>query len=162
LRIFEVDHPATQAWKRQRLAHGAVAEPPNLAFVPVDFDAHQPSFFFCLGVVPYLTAEAAFATLGFIGALSGGAQVVFDYSDPPDTLAPDIRDLHDAAAARIAGIGEAWISYFEREALAAKLRALGFTEVEDLGPAEIVARFFPQRAAAAQSRGGHIVRAATF
>jgi hypothetical protein len=54
------------------------------------------------------------------------------------------------------------VSYFESDALAAKLMALGFTEVEDLGPPQIAARNFPQRAGSAPGKGGHIVRAGTF
>src|ERR1035437_6103091 len=74
LRIFEVDHPATQAWKRQRLAEADIPLPGTLTFAPVDFeretlgeglaaagfDPAQRSFFTWLGVVPYLTEEAAF------------------------------------------------------------------------------------------------------
>lgn len=176
LRIFEVDHPATQAWKRQRLADAEIARPNTLTFVPVDFeretlgealaaagfDPEQPSFFTWLGVVPYLTEESAYATLSFIGSLPGGAQVVFDYSCPPDSLPPEMRAVHDARAAHVAEIGEAWVSYFESDALAARLVALGFREIEDLGPPQIAARYFPQRVASVPAKGGHIVRAATF
>jgi methyltransferase (TIGR00027 family) len=175
LRIFEVDHPATQAWKRQRLAEADIPAPGTLSFAPVDFeretlaeglaaagfDPAQRSFFTWLGVVPYLTEEAAFATLSFIAGLPGGAQVVFDYSNPPDSLSPDMRAVHDARAAHVAGIGETWVSYFESDALAAKLKALGFTDVEDLGPPQIAARYFPQRAVTAPATGGHIVRASS-
>jgi len=176
LRIFEVDHPATQAWKRQRLAEADIPLPPNLTFAPVDFeretlrdglaaagfDPVQRSFFIWLGVVPYLTEEAAFATLSFIGSLPGGAQVVFDYSNPPDSLSGEMRAVHDARAAHVAEIGESWVSYFESDALAARLRTFGFTEVEDLGPPQIAARYSPQRAGSAPGKGGHIVSAASF
>jgi methyltransferase (TIGR00027 family) len=177
LRIFEVDHPATQAWKRQRLAEAGIPLPTALAFAPVDFeretlrdslatagfDPARRSFFTWLGVVPYLTAEAAFGTLRFIAGLPGGAQVVFDYSNPPESLSGEMRAVHDARAAHVAGIGEAWVSYFDSDALGAELISLGFTEVEDLGPRQIAARYFPQRAGSAPGNGGgHIVRAATF
>jgi methyltransferase (TIGR00027 family) len=176
LRIFEVDHPATQAWKRQRLAEAGIPLPGALTFVPVDFeretlgdglvaagfDPAQRSFFTWLGVVPYLTEEAVFVTLRFIGSLPGGAQVVFDYSNPPDSLSAEMRAVHDMRAAHVAEVGEAWVSYFESEALAAKLMTLGFTEIEDLGPPRIAARYFPQRVGSAPGNGGHIVRASTF
>jgi methyltransferase (TIGR00027 family) len=176
LRIFEVDHPATQAWKRQRLAEAGIPIPDTLTFAPVDFeretlveglaaagfDPAQRSFFTWLGVVPYLTPETAFATLHFISSLAGGAQVVFDYSNPPDSLTGEMRAIHDARAAHVAEIGEAWVTYFESDELRAKLTALGFIEIEDLGPPQIVARYFPQRAAAPKDKGGHIVRASTF
>lgn len=176
MRIFEVDHPATQAWKRQRLADADIPLPATLTFAPVDFeretlgeglaaagfDAAQRSFFTWLGVVPYLTEEAAFATLHYVGSPAGGAQVVFDYSNPPDSLSPELRAVHDARAGRVAQIGEAWMTYFESDALAGRLEAAGFTGIEDLGPAQIVARYVPQRAGAVPDKGGHIVSARTF
>jgi methyltransferase (TIGR00027 family) len=175
LQIFEVDHPATQAWKRQRLSEADIPWPAGLTFAPVDFerqtlaeglaaagfDPAQQTFFTWLGCVPYLTEAAIWATLTFIGSLPNGAQVVFDYSDPPETLSPEMRELHDRRAAHVAALGEAFRSYFEPDGLHAKLAAIGFPEVEDLGPPQIAARYFPGRAASAPARGGHILRAAT-
>ena len=174
LRIFEVDHPATQEWKRQRLAEAGIRLPRTLTFAPVDFerqtlgeglaaagfDPARPAFFTWLGVVPYLTQEAAFVTLRYIASLPGGAEVVFDYANPPESLTGEMRAIHDARAARVAEIGEPWVSSFETDALRARLVAAGFTRIEDLGPPQIAARYFPQRAASAPGKGGHIVRAA--
>jgi methyltransferase (TIGR00027 family) len=175
VRIFEVDHPATQAWKRQRLAEAAIPLPHALTFVPVDFerqtlagglaaagfDPAQQTFFTWLGVVPYLTGQAVWSTLGFIASLPNGAHVVFDYSDPPDSLSPEMRAIHDSRAARVAELGEAWVNYFEGDDLHAKLTALAFTEVEDLGPPQIASRYFPNRASSPPAKGGHILRATT-
>ena len=159
LRIFEVDHPATQAWKRERLADAGIPLPPCLTFAPINFEHQtlseglasagfnpaQQTFFTWLGVVPYLTAEAVWSTLGFISSLPNGAHVVFDYSDPPATFSPELRDWHERRAAHVADLGEAWTNYFEPEQLQPKLTALGFTEIEDLGPREIASRHFPGR-----------------
>jgi methyltransferase (TIGR00027 family) len=177
LRIFEVDHPATQAWKRVRLAEAAIAIPDALTFAPVDFereslaqglaaagfDSTQRSFFTWLGVTPYLTEQAIFATLGFVGALPGGAEIVFDYSNPPDTiLDPARRAFHEALTERVAAAGEMFRSYFDTEALGDSLRELGFREIEDIGPGQIAARYFPGRAGGkASGGGGHVLRAAT-
>jgi methyltransferase (TIGR00027 family) len=175
LRIFEVDHPATQAWKRRRLTEAAIPLPPGLTFAPVDFeretlagglddagfDAEQPTFFTWLGVVPYLTEEAVWSTLGFIAGLPNGAHVVFDYSDPPDSLTPEMRALHDKRAARVAELGEPWVGYFDSDKLRAALTDLGFLSIEDLGPPQIAARYFPNRAVSVPQKGGHILRAAT-
>ena len=177
LRVFEVDHPATQAWKRRLLAEAAIAVPQSLTFVAVDFertaladalraagfDAARPSFFFWLGVVPYLTEAAVFSTLGFIGGLAGGAHVVFDYANPPDEIADraDFAAAHDELAERVAAAGEAFRSYFRTDALHARLAELGLRRVEDLGPAGIRERFFPHRPGPARDAGGHIVHAAT-
>jgi O-methyltransferase involved in polyketide biosynthesis len=112
-------------------------------------------------VVPYLTEEAVWSTLGFIANLSNGAHVVFDYSDPPDSLPMEWRAGHEKRAAHVAELGEAWLTYLEADDLRAKLMALGFSEVEDLGPTQIAARFFPHRAITLPDKGGHILRATT-
>ena len=175
LRVFEVDHPATQAWKRGRLEEAAIPLPECLTFAPVDFeretladglrsagfDPAQQTFFTWLGVVPYLTEAAVRSTLGFIVSLpNGGSHVVFDYSEPAESLSPEMRAVHDRRAARVAELGEPWLNYFEPDKLRAMLLDLGFSTVEDLGPPEIAARYFPSRAASVPARGGHIVRAA--
>ncbi len=175
LRIFEVDHPATQAWKRQRLEDAAIPIPKSLTFAPIDFerqtlaeglaaadfDSAQRTFFTWLGVVPYLTEEAVWSTLGFIANLPNGAHVVFDYSNPPDSLPPEWRAGHKKRAAHVAELGEAWLTHFEADDLRAKLMALGFSEVEDLGPPQIAARYFPNRAITLPDKGGHVLRATT-
>jgi methyltransferase (TIGR00027 family) len=175
LRILEVDHPATQAWKRQRLREAAIPLPSSLAFVPVDFeretlaerlaaagfDRTQQTFFTWLGVVPYLNHDAVWSTLAFIASLPNGAHVVFDYSDPPASLSPEGRARHEKRARHVAGLGEAWVTYFEPEKLHAKLKALGFAEIEDLGPAQIVSRYFPGRAGSLPDKGGHVLGATT-
>ena len=175
LSILEVDHPDTQAWKRQRLQLAGIVPPPNLRFAPVDFerqtladglaaagfDASRRSFFTWLGVVPYLSEASIDATLAFIAGVPGGAHVVFDYGDPPATLQGTERSLHDAHAERVASLGEPWRSYFEAPALREKLLAAGFRHVDDAGPQQIAARFVPERAALAPARGGHVVHAHT-
>jgi methyltransferase (TIGR00027 family) len=114
LRVFEVDHPDTQAWKRERLRHGGIAVPESMRFAPVDFErdtlAHgleavgfrgeEPAFFSWLGVVPYLTREAAFATLRFIAGMPRGSGVVFDYSIPREMMTENERRAFDALAER--------------------------------------------------------------
>lgn len=174
LKVFEVDHPATQAWKRDRLTQAGIAVPPSLTFAPVDFEQETlgqaltaagfeprlPTFFTWLGVVPYLTREAVFATLGVIAALPGGGEVVFDYSDPPAALAAEHRETHRLRADRVAALGEPWLCYFSAAPLAADLARLGFGCQEDLGLSAIAARYwgvpsFPQQP------GGHVIWAGT-
>src|SRR6202451_321345 len=116
LRIFEVDHPATQEWKRQRLEDAAIPIPSALTFAPIDFerqtlseglaaarfDPAQQTFFTWLGVVPYLTSESFSSTLNFIANLPNRAHVVFDYSNPPESLTAEARANYDIRAARVA------------------------------------------------------------
>jgi methyltransferase (TIGR00027 family) len=172
LKVFEVDHPATQAWKRARLAQAGLKPPATLTFTPVDFErstlaeglsasgfaADQPSFFTWAGVVPYLSREAVLATLGFIAGLAGGSEVTFDYSDPPSSLPPDQRAAQARRASRVSKIGEPWITYFAPGELAGELRGLGFTEIEDLNPAQIAMRYFGA-AGSGRTKGGHLIRA---
>ena len=178
VRILEVDHPATQAWKRERLAAAAIPIPPSLSFAPLDFeretladglsaagfDPGLHTFFTWLGVVPYLSESAIFSTLRFVAGLAHGAHVVFDYSNPRNRLSPAARAAHEALAARVAAAGEALRSSFETELLHARLRALGFEAIEDLGPLGVAARFFPEHSRlsspVAADQGGHLIHAA--
>jgi methyltransferase (TIGR00027 family) len=175
LHVFEVDHPATQEWKRRCLEHAAISIPSSLTFAPIDFeretlgeglaaagfDPSQQTFFTWLGVVPYLTEEAVWSTLRFIASLPNGAHVVFDYSDPPDSLSPEAQISHERRAAHVDALGEAWLCYFDSDQLHAMLVTLGFSEIEDFGPKQIAARFFPGHADRLPDKGGHILRGAT-
>jgi methyltransferase (TIGR00027 family) len=175
LRVFEVDHPATQAWKRHRLGDAGIAIPDSVVYAPVDFerdalldglaaagfDPARRTFFMWLGVVPYLTREAIDGTLAVIGGLPGGAEVVFDYADPPGALAVEARAAHQDRADRVAALGEPWLSYFEPPALHALLGDLGFTGIEDLGPPALAARYWPGAKGPFPERGGHVLFAGT-
>jgi methyltransferase (TIGR00027 family) len=176
LRIYEVDHPATQARKREMLAAAAIAVPETLSFVAVDFErdtlpkklqaagfkSAERSFFSWLGVVPYLTKPAIFSTLGYMAQLPGGAEVVFDYVNPATSISAAAgRTAHQALAARVAAVGERFQSYLETASLCAKMRAAGFRHVDDIGPAELATRFFPEAERSAPTRGGHIMHAST-
>ena len=158
-RVFEVDHPATQAWKREQLALAGIPEPSSLRFVPLDFEsrsvgealqesgfhANQPAFFSWLGVVPYLRLEAAQSTLAFIGCLPPGSGVVFDYGVSPASLSPRQKAAFDALAARVASAGEPFRLFFDPSELARMLAGLGFNRMEDLDAAEIDRRYFRDR-----------------
>jgi methyltransferase (TIGR00027 family) len=169
LKVFEVDHPSTQAWKRERLRQAGFAPSASLAYAPVDFEREtlaaglsaagfqigEPAFFSWLGVVVYLTREAVFDTLGFIA--KGANEVVFDYGEPNASFPKDLWPQLAMRDARVAAMGEPWLTRFEPTELAAQLARLGFDTVEDLGPAEIAARFLGL--ARPQGPGGHVVSA---
>jgi methyltransferase (TIGR00027 family) len=177
LRVFEVDHPATQAWKRRGLAYAGISVPPTLTFAPIDFeretlpdglaaagfDPARQTFFTWLGVVPYLTEQAVYATLAYIAGLPGGAHVVFDYANPvvSEPGQEEYNALHRELAERVAKIGESFKSYYETDVLHGKLRTIGFREIEDLSPASIRVRFFKDAGGSLKERGGHIIRAGT-
>jgi methyltransferase (TIGR00027 family) len=175
LRIFEVDHPATQAWKRELLRNAAIEAPRTLTYLAVDFeretladalaavgfDPAQRSFFSWLGVVPYLTEQAVFSTLAFMANLKGGAEVMFDYANPSVSSGSGGRAAQQALAARAAAVGETFQSYFETRRLCSELSALGFRRITDLGSAEIAARFYPATERLSPGQGGHVMHAAT-
>jgi methyltransferase (TIGR00027 family) len=175
LKVFEVDHPATQAWKRRRLEEAGIAIPSSLTYAPVDFeresltgqlaaaglDPDVRTFFTWLGVVPYLTGEAIVATLAQIAAHPGGAEVVFDYSEPREALDPATQAYYDARAARVAAIGEPFLSHFVPEGLHGRLRALGFAEIDDLDMPALVTRLTGVTSDGVRRPGGHVLFAAT-
>lgn len=171
--VFEVDHPDTQAWKRHRLAEASIPIPQSLRFAPVDFEREnllsgleqagfrrdQPAFFSWLGVVPYLTRSAAFATLSAIAALPRGSGVVFDYSIPREDMSDSERWALDFLAERVARAGEPFRLFFDPDELAGELRRLGFSEIEDLDSAAIHRRWFggPAQAEGLHGRSGHLL-----
>jgi methyltransferase (TIGR00027 family) len=173
LRVFEVDHPATQAWKRELLGRGAIPIPETVCFAPVNFetqgigeglesagfDAQAPAFFAWLGVVPYLTPEAFRTTLRYIAERPAGSGVVMDYGQPRAVLSATGQAAHDALAERVKLSGEPFQLFFTVEEMAAELRE--FTRVEDLGAAEVNARYFAGRTdgLGMRSAGGRIVSA---
>lgn len=174
LHVFEVDHPATQEWKRGRLEEAHISIPNDVAFAPVDFerepleqgllragfDAQRPAFFSWLGVTPYLTRGAFDATAGFIGGLPAGSGVVFDYAVERRLLSMRQRMALDAMAARVAQAGEPFQLFFDPAALAADLARMGFAEIEDLDSDAINARYFAGRAdGLAAGGGGHLLTA---
>lgn len=175
LRIFEVDHPATQAWKRQRLAEAAIPLPNWLTFVPLDFEheslpdrllsagfnPEQQAFFTWLGVVPYLTEPAVSSTLSYIASLPNGSHVVFDYSNPPASYSQRMLISHNKRASRVAKLGEPFVSHFETEKLHNKLRTLGYVHIEDLGPPQIAKRFYSNSTVSFSKSGGHVLHAST-
>jgi methyltransferase (TIGR00027 family) len=160
LRVFEVDFPATQEWKRAMLAEAAIALPAGLTFVPLDFehkalaeglaeagfDGRRAAFFGWLGVVPYLTVDAFRATLNAIAQLPAGTAVSFDYALAPETLSPVGRKAFDALAGRVAAAGEPFQLFFTPETLEAELRRAGFHRIEQLDSDHLNELYFKERA----------------
>jgi methyltransferase (TIGR00027 family) len=177
LSVFELDHPATQADKRRRLTEARIAEPSHVAYVAHDFErgrmkaAHEaagfgPSrrtFVIWLGVTPYLTEDAVYATLGELARFPGGAEVVFDYANPPERIEEaTTRNYHRQMAERVAASGEPFRCHFDSAELHARARGLGYVEIEDLDRAALVAHYLPDLPMAPRSGpGGHVARMAT-
>jgi methyltransferase (TIGR00027 family) len=146
VRVFEVDHPATQRWKLDLLAAAGITPPDGLVFVGVDleaepladrlaaggFDLGRPALVSWLGVSMYLTADAVAATLAVVGGLAAGTELVMEYALPPG-----LRDETGAAYAGFALAvaaerGEPWRSFFTPEQLSGLLQASGMTVAEQV------------------------------
>jgi methyltransferase (TIGR00027 family) len=165
LRVFEVDRPATQQWKRELLQRNNIAIPESIAYTPVDFERQSlaeqleladfntqaPAFFAWLGVVPYLTLEAFRATLSFISAQRPGSGLTLDYGQPRSALPLLEQMAHDSLASRVEKAGEPFQLFFTSSEIASELSL--FHSVEDLGAAEINARYFTGRSDDLRMRG---------
>lgn len=157
VRVFEVDHPATQQWKRKLLGTNEITVPENVTYVGVDFerqslperlaesgfDENAPAFFAWLGVVPYLTLKAFRGTVDFIASQAAGSGVALDYGLPRDALPPMERLAHDSLASRVKLAGEPFQLFFTPDRIAAEFVA--FKDMEDLGSLEVNARYFKGR-----------------
>jgi methyltransferase (TIGR00027 family) len=155
VRVIEVDHPASQALKRTRLAALAGALE-GVEFAPVDFeredlvaalartslDARRRTFATWLGVIMYLPAETGLATLARIRAcLCPGSELVFDYPIPVEQLDPEFRELARIKNEGLLRSGEPRIATFDPARIASALALSGFELVEDIGPAALDGRY---------------------
>jgi methyltransferase (TIGR00027 family) len=168
LRVFEVDHPATQAWKREQLQAAEIAIPAFLTFVPIDFErqtladgllrsgfnASAPAFFSWLGVTPYLTRDACMGTLSFIAKMPAGSGVVFDFAVDRKLLNVGQRMALAALSRRVAAAGEPFQLFFDPRELQDELKRMGFHRSELLQREQINARYFKDREDGLLVRGG--------
>jgi methyltransferase (TIGR00027 family) len=154
LQIFEIDFPATQKFKLERIGVCGIALPANAHFIAADlsqesvaaalarspFETNRLSFFSWLGVTMYLTREANLATLSSIASCSpAGSEVVFTYLDEQVFRAQSesFRELER----RVAAVGEPFLSGFDPAELKVNLAACGLDLIEDLSGSESAARY---------------------
>ena len=144
IRVYEVDRPADQEWKRERLAAMGVPIPRGLVYAPADFerdslnvilskagvDLQLPIFFSWLGVTQYLREEAVFETLAQVALSAPGSEIVFEFTVTDDSLDEADRRLVEDYARRAEGFGEPWLSRFDPEVIENELLRLGFSDVK--------------------------------
>jgi len=175
LKVFEVDHPDTQVWKREQLQAAQIAVPPSLIFVPIHFErqtlgdglgqcgfnAGAAAFFSWLGVTPYLTREACMSTLSFIAKMPPGSGVVFDFAIDPSLLNAGQRQALNALSERVARYGEPFQLFFDPAKLQDDLKAMGFQRTEFIQGKDLNERYFKDRKDGLQVRGslGHLMGA---
>ena len=173
LRVFELDHPSSQASKRERLAAAGLVEPPHLHFGAIDFetqqiadvlhrlpfDATRPAVFAWLGVTMYLTTTAIEATWRSLRqSAAQGSELIFDFI-APTTLSDD-----DAVAAttreQTRAVGEPLVGAIEPRELSERLAANGWTLLEHVAGDELQRRYFTGRSDDFTVVPGHIAAAA--
>jgi len=158
-RVFEVDHPATQEWKRQRITDVGWKVPPNLVFAPCDFE-HQdllraltaagferrlPALVSLFGVIIYVTREATKATLAELATLAPGSEVILTYESPPDGTDPVVQETYDKVSPVVDATGERFVGYYHESEMEALVRAAGFHNAIHHRTDELNARYFAGR-----------------
>jgi methyltransferase (TIGR00027 family) len=160
LKVFEVDQPPTQAWKRQRLIDLGLGIPAWLRLVPVDFesgdswldkltaagfDPGQRAVVASTGVSMYLTKEAIAATLRQIAGLASGSTLALTFILPMELTDPDERPGFEAAQRGARAAGTPFISFFSPPEMVALGRGCGFRDARVVSPDEVVQRYFAGR-----------------
>ncbi len=160
LRIFEVDQPGPQAWKRKRLTEIGFGIPEWLRLVPVDFeaggswwerltvsgfDANRPAVVASIGVSMYLTREAIVATLRQVAMLSAGSTFAMTFLLPLDLADPEVRLGLQRAEKAARASGTPFISFFTPTEMLALARDAGFGEVRHVSAATLTERYFAGR-----------------
>lgn len=173
VRVFEIDQPATQAWKRERLE---TLDLPLPTLVPVDFEAGDswrdrvvaagldlgaPAFVSMLGVAMYLSPDALHDTLSQAASLASGSVMAFTTSRPIETAPPAIRPILAEASAGAAASGHPWLSLLGPDDAAALARGAGFSSVQVLTSQDLHDRYFAGRRDGLSPVGGEDLVIAT-
>jgi len=158
-RVFEVDHPATQEWKRAQIAHVGWTRPPNLVFAPCDFETQdllsaldaagfvrtRPAVVSLFGVILYLTRDATQTTLRQLAGLAAQSEVTLSYCPPPDGTDPIVTEVFERASPTVDASGERFIGYYREAELERLAREAGFSAVIHHPLATLNARSFDGR-----------------
>jgi methyltransferase (TIGR00027 family) len=160
LKVFEVDPPGPQAWKRRRLIELGFGIPEWLRLVPVDFeagdawwqrlaaagfDSGQPAIVASTGVSMYLTKDAIAATLRQIAALAPGSMLAMTFLLPLELADPEVRPGLQLAEKGARASGTPFISFFTPTEMLALAREAGFREVQHVSAATLAERYFAGR-----------------
>jgi methyltransferase (TIGR00027 family) len=160
MRVFEIDQPGPQEWKRRRLVDLGLGIPPFLRLVPVDFEAGddwwarladagfdpaQPAIVASAGVSMYLTRDAIMATLRRAATLAPGSTLAMSFMLPIEMLEPDIRFAVERAAEGARASGTPFLSFFTPDDMLALAHDAGFREVRHESAAMLAERYFANR-----------------
>ncbi len=160
IRVYEIDQPGTQEWKRECLEGRGHALPVSLEFIPADlehetvlavlarssFRKNQRVFFSWLGTLMYLTPDAIFGTLrSFAKALAPGSEIAFDYRVQTEFIDPDEVEFVLKGDEATAAMGEPKNSFFNPHTFPDEIRATGFEMIENLSPQQLAQRYLKNR-----------------
>jgi methyltransferase (TIGR00027 family) len=160
VRVFEIDRPGPQAWKRQRLMDLGFGLPESLRFVPVDFegdgswrpalaaagfDPMRPAVVSSTGVSMYLTREANAATLREVAAFAEGSTLAMTFLLPLELAGPEVRPGLERAVQGARASGTPFISFFTPAEMLKLARDAGFQEAQHVSAATLTQRYFSDR-----------------
>ena len=160
LRVFEVDKPGPQSWKRQRLIELGFGVPEWLRLVPVDFeageewwqrlavagfDAGQPAVVASTGVSMYLTKDAITATLRQVAALAPGSTLAMTFLLPLEHADPEVRPGLEMAEKGARASGTPFISFFTQAEMLTLAREAGFRDAQHVSAETLAHRYFAGR-----------------
>ena len=175
LEVFEIDHPATQVFKLNRIAELGWKHPAKLHFIPVDFtkeslenvlsrsssyDFAAKTFFSWLGVTRYLTRDDVFATFRSITKISPSeSTIIFNYTDL-DAFNPEKFPQMQRSHEFFSKIGEPVKTGFDPSTLSEDLSCLGLRLEENLNHDDIERLYFQGNTDEYHiNKHGHIARA---
>jgi methyltransferase (TIGR00027 family) len=160
MRVFEIDQPGSQEWKRERLVELGLGIPSYLKLVPVDFeagdawwdrlvasgfDSERPSVVASTGVSMYLSKDAIMATLRQVAALAAGSTLVMSFMLPIELVDPEVRPGVERAAEGARASGTPFISFFTSDEILALARDAGFKEVRHISADMLAQLYFADR-----------------
>jgi methyltransferase (TIGR00027 family) len=160
LRIFEVDEPGTQEWKRRRLSELGLPVPRGLQFVPFDFesgvplldalracglDRSRPAVVGSTGVSQYVGTNLLLATMQDAACLASGTAFVCSFILGAELIESQERELREASEQVAAERDHPWISSYTPEEIVALASSAGFSEVRHVSSAELARRYFADR-----------------
>jgi methyltransferase (TIGR00027 family) len=160
LKVFEVDQPGPQAWKRERLIQLSFGIPEWLRLVPVDFEAgdswwekllaagfdiRSPTVVASSGVSMYLTKEAVAATLRQVAALGPGATFAMTFLVPLELMDPEVRPGFAMAEKGARASGTPFISFFTPKEMIDLAREAGFKDAQHVSGTVLAQRYFAGR-----------------
>jgi methyltransferase (TIGR00027 family) len=176
LRVFEVDQPGPQAWKRRRLAELGYGVPEWLRLVPVDFegseswwdqllaadfDPARSAVVVSTGVTLYLSKEANAATLRQMAELASGSTLAMTFLLPSELVEDVLRPGFEAAEKGARAAGTPFISFYTPDEMIALARQAGFRDARHIDAAALNERYFGMRADGLRTARGEELLVAT-